>query len=104
MKKAQGLPITTIVIAAMALVVLVILFAITTGRLAIFGRAASECPGRCAGEFQVTGGVKGQISGLQTCNEQFEKQLAGNYIRSNQPPGQKSQDIIRCERCCVPLA
>ena len=47
MDKGQGLPITTIVIAALALLVLVILFAVTTGRLTIFTGAASECGGVC---------------------------------------------------------
>ncbi|MEM2915903.1 MAG: hypothetical protein QXT19_00890, partial [Candidatus Woesearchaeota archaeon] len=46
-KKAQGLPITTIILAILGIVVLVILFAILTGRMAIFAGAANECPGRC---------------------------------------------------------
>ena len=42
MKKAQGLPLNVIIIAAVALIVLVVLVAIFTGRLAIFGRGISE--------------------------------------------------------------
>ncbi len=38
MKKAQGISINTIIIAAIALIVLVILIAIFTGRMGIFGQ------------------------------------------------------------------
>ncbi|MCK5283538.1 MAG: hypothetical protein KAK00_09110 [Nanoarchaeota archaeon] len=37
MKKAQGISINTIIIAAIALVVLVVLIAVFTGRMSIFG-------------------------------------------------------------------
>jgi hypothetical protein len=47
MKKGQGLPITTIVIAALALLVLVILFAIFTGRMGSFTKTLVECQGQC---------------------------------------------------------
>ena len=41
-KKAQGLSITTIIVAVIALVVLVVLVAIFTGRLGIFSTGVSE--------------------------------------------------------------
>jgi len=47
MTKAQGLPITTVILAALGLVVLIILFAILTGKLQIFGKGLSTCPGQC---------------------------------------------------------
>ena len=47
MKKAQGLPITTVILATLGLLVLVILFAITTGRLTIFNIGVQTCPGSC---------------------------------------------------------
>ena len=98
MKSAQGLPITTIVIAALALVVLVILFAITTGRMGTFAKIASECPGDCA-----TGGVLdlpeyGIISGSE-CRE-FQKPLRGVY-RPKGEPAEGIGDPITCEVCCV---
>lgn len=41
-RKGQGLSITTIIVAAIALIVLVILIAIFTGRIAVFQRGISE--------------------------------------------------------------
>ena len=41
MRRAQGMSINTIIIAALALVVLVILIAVFTGRMGIFGRDLS---------------------------------------------------------------
>ena len=46
MKKAQGLPISTVILATLGLVVLVVLFAITTGRLAIFSKEVQKCAER----------------------------------------------------------
>ena len=43
MKKAQGLTLNTIIIAALALLVLVILALIFTGRIQIFGRETASC-------------------------------------------------------------
>ena len=50
MKKAQGISINVIVIAAIALAVLVVLFAIFTGKLGIFSREVDKtdnCVSRC---------------------------------------------------------
>ena len=47
MKKAQGLPLTTIIIAALGIFVLIILIVIFTGRVGIFGKSLSTCPGEC---------------------------------------------------------
>ncbi len=47
MKKAQGLPITTVILATLGLLVLLVLFAIVTGRLAWFGLGVQTCPGTC---------------------------------------------------------
>lgn len=52
-KKSQGLSITTIVIAAISLIVLVVLIAIFTGRIGIFTRGienvAADCAQACRG-------------------------------------------------------
>lgn len=45
--KAQGLPISTVILAALGLVVLLVLFGVLTGKLQIFGRGLSTCPGEC---------------------------------------------------------
>ena len=57
--KAQGLPITTVILAALGLVVLVVLFAITTGRLGIFSKAIQTCQaGHCISpqDCEIAGG------------------------------------------------
>ncbi len=46
-KKAQGLSINVIIVAAIALIVLVVLVAIFTGRLGIFGKEVSEIGLEC---------------------------------------------------------
>jgi len=43
MKKGQGLSITTIVVAAIALLVLVVLVAVFTGRIGGFSKAVASC-------------------------------------------------------------
>jgi len=43
MKKAQGLPLNTIILAILALIVLVALILIFTGKINVFGKGASEC-------------------------------------------------------------
>jgi len=55
-KKAQGLPINVIIVAAIALIVLVVLVAIFTGRLGLFGQEVSEVGQDCT-EF--TANVEG---------------------------------------------
>ena len=42
LKKAQGLSITTIIVALIALIVLVILISVFTGRMGIFGKGLDE--------------------------------------------------------------
>lgn len=48
--KAQGLPISVIVIAALAVIVLFILSAILIARTGIFAKAVGKCPGECVEE------------------------------------------------------
>ncbi|MBI4141617.1 hypothetical protein HY484_01690 [Candidatus Woesearchaeota archaeon] len=52
MRKAQGLPITTVILAALGLVVLLILFGILTGKLQWFGKGLVACPGTCVSSTQ----------------------------------------------------
>ena len=66
-KRGQGLPISTIIIAALGLVVLIILFAIVTGRLGIFGtkltnvttESCNALGGRCSTTCEGTIEIKG---------------------------------------------
>jgi hypothetical protein len=99
-KHAQGLPITTIIIAILGLVVLVILFAITTGRLALFGRATAECPGTCVGPY--VGEIPDPTA--RACSAGFEREVGGNYVAPGQPANLKPEEIKKCTRCCVPIA
>jgi hypothetical protein len=53
LRKAQGLSITTIIVALIALIVLVIIISIFTGRMGIFGKGldeAGEIGGKCPGD------------------------------------------------------
>ena len=105
MRKAQGLPITTIIIAALALVVLVVLFAIFTGRLTIFGRGISECPGICVGKWSESGAttnaVNEPVKDAACPNPQMQRVLTGTYIEAGQPANRKAEDLVFCTVCCV---
>ena len=59
-KKGQGLSMTVIVVAILALVILVILLFVLTGRLALFGGAAQECPGVCVDTLEHPYGINGE--------------------------------------------
>lgn len=112
MDKGQGLPITTIVIAALALVVLVILFAITTGRLAIFTGAASECGGVCVVDSPPAGAsvAPGILEWPGTpatrnqsvCHDTYEQKVQGKYIARGVRGAEDKP--ITCKVCCIPTA
>lgn len=100
-KRAQGLPITTVILAILGIVVLVILFAILTGRLTIFAGAVNECPGTCV--LPLDSGVAGPGVALRDGNacEQFEKKLIGSYIAQVRTAENRA---IPCGSCCQPIA
>ncbi len=106
-KKAQGLPITTIILAILGIVVLVILFAILTGRMAIFAGAANECPGVClANPTDVQKVGASVVSGVleidrSDCDPVTEKRLYGNFIASG-VRGEDNQPVV-CNVCCQRL-
>ncbi|MBI4146510.1 hypothetical protein HY489_04185 [Candidatus Woesearchaeota archaeon] len=100
--KGQGLPITTIIIAALGIIVLVVVGAIFSGQIGKFGRAASECTGRCVVKspsiaMQNSGATFEQDT---ACNPEFETRLTGTYIAKGTPKDQKIQDFM-CTACCV---
>lgn len=107
-KKAQGLPITTIILAILGIVVLVILFAILTGRMAIFAGAANECPGVCLAHPTDVQKVEASPAAgvLETdradCNPVTEKQLYGSFIASG-IRGKDNKPVV-CDTCCQRLA
>lgn len=101
MKRAQGLPISTIIIAALGILVLVVVGAIFGGQIGKFGRAASECPGRCVKTTippEVPSGYFEQGTG---CNPEFETKLSGTYLPRGTPKDAKVADW-QCSACCVP--
>ncbi len=98
MKKAQGLPISTIILAAIGLVVLILLFAMVTGKLAIFSRGAMECPGQCLGEY------KGDLPEPVKCDEQLTRDLPGNYVLRGQQSGLAPENLVKCSKCCAALS
>jgi len=83
MKKAQGLPITTIIIAALALVVLVVLFAIFTGRIGIFAREVQSCSNPCvestacetAGGFSLPGEYINPENRAEKCGKPSDQKM-----------------------------
>lgn len=99
MKKGQGLPISTIIIAALGILVLVVIGAIFGGQIGKFGKAASECPGRCYKANPPPEGAGLGIYSSQPCNE-FETRMSGSSIPRNLPkvenPGAWS-----CDSCCL---
>lgn len=101
MRKGQGLPITTIIIAALGILVLVVVGAIFGGQIGIFGRAAKECPGTCVKGVippDVPSGFFTQRSG---CDPDFERPLPGTWIPRG-TPGDADLKEWRCDQCCVP--
>lgn len=111
MDKGQGLPITTIVIAALSLLVLVILFAITTGRLAIFTGAASECGGVCVASnlhgAPLTPGVLETTTALRNSTSlclAYEQKVQGGYIARGIRTLAPDNKPITCDACCIPTA
>jgi uncharacterized membrane protein YqiK len=73
-KKGQGLSLNTIIIAAIALLVLVVLVMIFTGRMSVFTGGVSGCVnqgGKCMGntECNTAPGTKITASGCTTAGE-----------------------------------
>lgn len=74
-KRGQGLPINTIIVAAIALIVLVVLVAIFTGRLGGFSKGVAEtvtCENSCK--------AFGMKSDNAATREQCESQSARRYV------------------------
>lgn len=98
--KAQGLPISTIIIAALGILVLIVLAAIFSGQIGKFSTAANACPGRCYKAVPPAGGEA--LYSSNTCNQEFERNLGRGYIPQNIPSG-KNPAEWRCDECCIPV-
>lgn len=79
MRKGQSISINTIIVAAIALAVLVVLFAIFTGRLGAFTKGvqkADTCTQKCASlNMDYSIGATNQ----NTCNNKEDTYVAGTY-------------------------
>ena len=98
MRKAQGLPLSTIILAALGLVVLILLFALLTGRLAVFGRGLAECPGSCLAAY-----VGDTPDTSASCDTTFTRDLPGTYVERGQE-GVPIEKIRKCSKCCIAIA
>ena len=100
MRKGQGLPITTIIIAALGILVLVVIGAIFGGQIGKFGRAASECPGRCVKQ-SIPPDVPSQFFDVDVgCDPDFETPVSGTFIPRGTPKDAKIASW-KCDACCV---
>ena len=98
--KGQGLPISTIIIAALGILVLVVIGAIFGGQIGKFGKAASECPGRCY-KASTPVGASPTLYFTNKCDPNFETSLSGAYLPKNMPGKVDNPADWRCDECCV---
>ncbi|MBW2974308.1 hypothetical protein KY366_01190 [Candidatus Woesearchaeota archaeon] len=88
MKKGQGLSLNTIIIAAIVLIVLVVLWAIFTGRMGVFSKGLSDVTK--GGSCSESGGVV-RLETEGGCNEECPA-IYGNF-----------KDVSTGQVCCRPI-
>jgi len=99
--KAQGMPISVIIIAALGILVLIVIAAIFSGQIGKFGRVANECPNRCQGpmikatELAVSTEAMSNVQCLPG-----ESKLPGTFIQKGQT-GVGAENLQYCSACCV---
>jgi len=104
-KKAQGLPITTIVIAVLALLVLVVIGAIFGGQIFKFGIGASTCQQTCivapdTPETRVDDS-KFDVKKQADCDP-GDKPLPGRFVARFKPNADPKIDKpVTCSACCA---
>jgi hypothetical protein len=87
MKKAQGLPISTIILAVLGLVILFILFSIVTGKLQLFGKGTQSA-------------TEPEICTKVVTIDKCDNPLIGNYIKGKDAKGNPIP-IGYNEVCCA---
>ena len=98
-KKAQGLPINTIILAVLGIAIMVLIFAAVTGRLGGFIRATSECNGRCTPYETLPSPYaaesrEGCVQGIEVEDSSY------SYVQR----GTKGSSLPkRCDACCMRL-
>ncbi len=85
-KKAQSISINTIIIAAIALAVLVVIFFIFTGRFKIFSEGVKEGSLNCAKACKATGHTTGSGSPTGSCQGTNQNTISGKF--DDVPDGQ----------------
>lgn len=85
--KAQGLSLTAIIVAALALIVLVVLAAIFTGRIGGFGRTVATCESK---------GGTCKLDAGSTCDPNLEATFPGDTV--------SAANGNKCIVCCVPFS
>ena len=69
MKKAQGMSLKIVIIAALALIVLIVLVLIFTGKVKVFGGTATETTSQYTGQKCVVPGTSNECADEQECEE-----------------------------------
>jgi len=91
MKKGQGLSLNTIIIAAIVLIVLVVLWAIFTGRMGVFTAGVKSATGdpskKCAEQSGTLRAVAEGTTGVQVCLDNRESTIV-------------SSDTSATNQCC----
>jgi len=84
-KKAVDLTINTVVVAILAVLVMVVLFYVFTGKVGIFSKQLNTCPGDCMAvdECRTAGGTN----------------LPGSYVQRDSDPVKKCSDVNLI--CCT---
>lgn len=73
-RKAQGLPLSTIVIAALVLIVLVILILVFTGKIRIFGAGLEDCEAKGGKCQAMCGPMQAPLKGTD-CEKKEPKEI-----------------------------
>jgi len=71
-KKAQSMPLNSIIIAIIVVVVLVILILVFTGRIGIFSKEAGNCEsqgGQCVANVDTCANLPGVVKTTATCTD-----------------------------------
>lgn len=93
-KKAQGMPINIIIIAAIALIVLVVLVIIFTGKTGKFGKGVDETAGSFKNMCEIPGTNRECVSSTGQCTPDIGTEIRGRFSDCEK----KSSGYICCEK------
>ena len=111
MKRGQGLPVSTIIVAALGILVLIVLSVIFSNQIRKFVWASGECSGRCyidenkLSELR-SEAIKDRVNinwdtyKTSPCNNQIEAEASGSYIPRGLPSVSDTSKW-RCNSCCI---